>query len=72
MNGIFSDRMQDVPRSFIREILKVTMDPEIISFTGGLPNRAFFPIDELRGAADRVFVERRNDRLMGTTNRLAR
>lgn len=61
MNGIFSDRMQDVPRSFIREILKVTMDPEIISFAGGLPNRAFFPIDELRLAADRVFTEQAAD-----------
>ena len=53
--------MQDVPRSFIREILKVTMDPGIISFAGGLPNRAFFPIDELRAAADRVFAEQGAD-----------
>jgi 2-aminoadipate transaminase len=61
MNGLFSDRMQDVPRSFIREILKVTMDPDIISFAGGLPNRAFFPIAELRAAADRVFAEQGAD-----------
>ncbi|MBE0582423.1 MAG: PLP-dependent aminotransferase family protein [Desulfofustis sp.] len=61
MNGLFSDRMQDVPRSFIREILKVTTDPDIISFAGGLPNRAFFPIAELLAAADRVFAEQGAD-----------
>jgi len=32
MDSIFSDRIADVPRSFIREILKVTLDPTIISF----------------------------------------
>lgn len=55
MNGHFADRMHDVPRSFIREILKVTLEPDIISFAGGLPNRAFFPIEPLRAAADKVF-----------------
>ena len=44
MDSIFSDRIADVPRSFIREILKVTLDPSIISFAGGLPNRDFFPL----------------------------
>jgi 2-aminoadipate transaminase len=55
MKAIFSDRMQDVPRSFIREILKVTTDQNIISFAGGLPNRLFFPTEELRDATNRVF-----------------
>lgn len=55
MEAIFSDRMQDVPRSFIREILKVTMDRNIISFAGGLPNRLFFPAEQLREATNRVF-----------------
>ena len=55
LDALFSDRIQDVPRSFIREILKVTMDKEMISFAGGLPNRRFFPIRQLREAADRVF-----------------
>ena len=35
MGGIFADRMLAVHKSFIREILKVTEDPEIISFAGG-------------------------------------
>ena len=55
MDSIFSDRIADVPRSFIREILKVTLDPTIISFAGGLPNRKFFPVAELKIATNKVF-----------------
>ncbi len=58
MNDIFSDRITDVPRSFIREILKVTVDESIISFAGGLPNRNLFPVKEIRAAADKVLDER--------------
>lgn len=47
----FARRMQGVPRSFIREILKVAISPEIISFAGGLPNKKFFPKDELQACA---------------------
>ncbi len=53
--SLFADRITDVPRSFIREILKVTLDPSVISFAGGLPNRTLFPIKELREATERVF-----------------
>ena len=52
---IFSDRIADVPRSFIREILKVTLDPDVISFAGGLPNRALFPVETLKAATLKVF-----------------
>lgn len=55
MDSIFSDRITDVPRSFIREILKVTLDPSVISFAGGLPNRKFFPVEELKEATANVF-----------------
>jgi 2-aminoadipate transaminase len=50
----FARRMGNVKRSFIREILKVTEDPSIISFAGGLPNPAFFPSAEIADAASRV------------------
>jgi len=53
----FATRVQGVPRSFIREILKVSLDPEIISFAGGLPNPAFFPVDEIRQATETVFTD---------------
>jgi 2-aminoadipate transaminase len=55
MGSIFSDRISNVPRSFIREILKVTIDRSIISFAGGLPNRELFPAEELKQATLKVF-----------------
>jgi 2-aminoadipate transaminase len=55
--GIFSDRISDVPRSFIREILKVAISNDVISFAGGLPNRELFPIEELKQASIKVFNE---------------
>jgi 2-aminoadipate transaminase len=50
----FAQRMSSVHRSFIREILKVTEDPGIISFAGGLPNPDFFPVRDLAAAAQQV------------------
>jgi 2-aminoadipate transaminase len=47
----FARRMSSVHRSFIREILKVTEEPGIISFAGGLPNPRFFPVKEIAEAA---------------------
>jgi 2-aminoadipate transaminase len=55
MDSIFSDRITDVPRSFIREILKVALDPTVISFAGGLPNRELFPSEKLKEATNKVF-----------------
>ncbi len=55
MDKVFSDRISDVPRSFIREILKVALDPTVISFAGGLPNRELFPAEELKDATNKVF-----------------
>ena len=43
--------------SAIREILKVTERPEVISFAGGLPSPLTFPVDAMRGALDRVLTE---------------
>ena len=40
--------------SVIREILKVTEKPGIISFAGGLPSPLTFPIDAMREASERV------------------
>jgi len=61
MENAFSDRITDVPKSFIREILKVTIDSSIISFAGGLPNRTFFPVKGLQQAAHDVFEEAGNE-----------
>ncbi|NJB67478.1 2-aminoadipate transaminase [Desulfobaculum xiamenense] len=53
----FAARMESVPRSFIREILKVTQDSSIISFAGGLPNPDLFPVEAFAEAAARVITE---------------
>jgi 2-aminoadipate transaminase len=41
-------------KSFIREILKVTQNREVISFAGGLPNPDFFPVTEVAAATTKV------------------
>jgi len=50
----FSERIKNTPSSFIREILKVTQNPEIISFAGGLPNPISFPQEELKISMNRI------------------
>lgn len=57
MRSLFADRVNEIPKSFIREILKVVDDPEIISFAGGLPNPDFFPIEEIQKASIKVLEE---------------
>jgi len=44
--------------SEIRDILKLTQKPEIISFAGGLPNPKAFPHAELRKISDKLFSEK--------------
>ena len=53
----FSDRASQLQSSFIREILKITQRPEIISFAGGLPSPLTFPVDEMKAAFDKVLSE---------------
>ena len=57
MKYSFASRMEKTPRSFIREILKVTQKPEIISFAGGLPSPSLFPVQELAETARAVIAE---------------
>ena len=54
---LFANRMGTTHKSFIREILKVTEDPKIISFAGGLPNPKFFPVKEIANASLKVLEE---------------
>lgn len=56
MNIRFSRRAQTLSSSAIREILKVTERPEVISFAGGLPSPASFPVDAIARASARVFA----------------
>lgn len=56
MSYLYAKRMTTTPKSFIREILKVTENPEVISFAGGLPNPRFFPVEEIAKAASDVLA----------------
>ncbi len=51
---IFSERTQRLTNSAIRSILKVTENPEAISFAGGLPAPNCFPVDVIRFAFNTV------------------
>lgn len=53
----FAARVELLKASEIREILKITVRPEIISFAGGLPAPEVFPVQELKQAAIRVLDE---------------
>lgn len=53
----FADRMENTRKSFIREILKVTQQPEVISFAGGLPNPGLFPVEAIAAASAKVLSE---------------
>ncbi len=54
MQDYFSDRANGMKRSVIRELLKLTAKPGIISFAGGLPAPATFPVDYVEAAVDSV------------------
>ncbi len=54
MDYPFARRMNKIPRSFVREILKVTEEPDIISFAGGLPNPLSFPVEGIKRATCEV------------------
>jgi len=68
---LYSDRAGKMRKSEIRELLKVTQDPEIISFAGGLPNPKSFPIDDLKSVVQHVLNEYGRSALQyGTTQGL--
>jgi 2-aminoadipate transaminase len=43
----YANRMSRVRPSAIRELLRLAADPDIISFGGGYPDPALFPVAEL-------------------------
>ncbi|UCD40615.1 MAG: PLP-dependent aminotransferase family protein [Chloroflexota bacterium] len=50
----YAQRTQRMESSAIRELLKLTEQPDIISFGGGLPAPDVFPVEEFNAACDRV------------------
>lgn len=57
MSWTLSRRAEQLTSSAIREILKVTERPEVISFAGGLPSPASFPVEAIEQACRRVFAD---------------
>lgn len=54
----FSSLAGRLRRSEIRELLKLTLHPDTISFAGGLPDPAIFPYAAVEAASERVVKER--------------
>jgi 2-aminoadipate transaminase len=54
----FAHRVQRMKSSAIRELLKVTEQPEVISFAGGLPAAELFPVERVKAATCKVLEER--------------
>ena len=52
---LFSKRAKKLHASGIREILKITQVPNMISFAGGLPNPAAFPVDIIHDCIEKTF-----------------
>jgi 2-aminoadipate transaminase len=68
MRHHFSSRVASAKRSAIRELLKLTEQPDIISFGGGLPAPETFPHEELAAIAHELLLkEHRNVLQYGTT-----
>ena len=63
----FAQRTQRITASMIRELLKLTEHPDIISFGGGLPAPDVFPVEEVRAATDRVLTDHPATALQYTT-----
>jgi DNA-binding transcriptional MocR family regulator len=51
---LYAERTAGMRASDIREILKVTAQPDVISLAGGLPAPELFPVDEYRRAFEWV------------------
>lgn len=52
----YAQRVHHMQGSAVREILKVTEQPQVISFAGGLPAPELFPLHELRESFTRVLA----------------
>ena len=53
----YTKRAAATRSSAIRELLKITQRPEVISFAGGLPAPELFPIAEIQRASAKVLAE---------------
>ncbi len=54
LTPLYSERAKAIKASEIRELLKLTERPDVISFAGGLPNPETFPVEEVKAATQRA------------------
>ncbi len=53
----FAERTNNMEGSAIRELLKLTQKPEVISFAGGMPAPELFPVEEMIKVSKEVLEE---------------
>lgn len=53
----YAQRTRSVKSSAIRELLKLTQRPEVISFAGGLPAPEVFPVERFKQACQKVLTD---------------
>lgn len=69
LDSILSKNMAAAKRSAIREILKLTQNPKVISFAGGLPAEKSFPVDDIKTCMNEVLEKNGTKALQyGTTD----
>jgi DNA-binding transcriptional MocR family regulator len=54
---VFATRSERMRASEIRELLKLLDQPDIISFAGGIPDPALFPVDAIRDAQTEILSD---------------
>ena len=57
MNYSFSEKVSKLQASAIREILKFTSDPEVISFAAGNPAPEAFPVEDIERISKEIFKQ---------------
>ena len=58
LSGLYSKNALNMKRSLIRELLKLSRRPDIISFAGGMPDPQTFPVEELAEISALVLREK--------------
>jgi 2-aminoadipate transaminase len=58
-----TSHVMDLETSIIREILKLSSQPDIISFAGGLPAPELFPVEDIKEAANRALDKHKDKAL---------
>lgn len=63
MHPLLARRMEQMKASEIRELLKLTEQPDMISFAGGMPDADLFPVERLAKIREQVMREQAKEAL---------